>query len=83
VVEVLSPGTARYDQGSKRKVYGRCGVRELWIVHPQDKLLEIYNLELDAETPVVTYGAKAQVTSPLLPDLKVETATIFRSPMGR
>ena len=83
VVEVLSPGTARYDQGSKRKVYSRCGVRELWIVHPQTKLLEVFNLALDADTPLVTYGENAQVTSPLLPDLKINTSAIFRSPLDR
>src|ERR1039457_1279813 len=31
-VEVLSPSTARFDKRSKRKVYARTGVRELWLV---------------------------------------------------
>jgi Uma2 family endonuclease len=83
VVEVLSPGTARYDQGSKRKAYARNGVRELWIVHPQTKLLQVYHLEKDADAPLATYGEKAQVTSPLLPGLKIKTAAVFRSPLGR
>ena len=44
VVEVLSPGTARYDRGRKRDRYEQCGVREYWIVNPEDKSVEQYLL---------------------------------------
>ena len=42
VIEVLSPGTARYDRGHKKDVYERHGVRELWLVNPADKVVEQY-----------------------------------------
>ena len=32
-IEVLSPSTAAYDQGIKRELYERHGVRELWLIH--------------------------------------------------
>jgi Uma2 family endonuclease len=44
VVEVLSPGTAKYDRGHKKDVYGRCGVREYWIVSPKERSVEVYCL---------------------------------------
>ncbi|MBR1659162.1 MAG: Uma2 family endonuclease [Oscillospiraceae bacterium] len=44
VVEVLSPGTARYDRGRKKDVYEKSGVREYWIVEPAGKSLEQYIL---------------------------------------
>ena len=44
VVEVLSPGTARYDKGYKKDVYERCGVREYWLVSPADKMIDQYIL---------------------------------------
>ena len=56
-VEVLSPGTARFDKGSKRKVYARTGVKELWLVDPDAKLIHVYQLVKDAETPAATYAA--------------------------
>jgi Uma2 family endonuclease len=37
VIEVLSPGTAKYDKGKKKTVYERCGVKEYWIVDPATK----------------------------------------------
>lgn len=42
VVEVLSPSTMRNDRSHKKDVYGRCGVREYWIVSPGDKSVEVY-----------------------------------------
>lgn len=42
VVEVLSPGTARNDRSYKKEIYGRCGVREYWLVSPDEKSVEVY-----------------------------------------
>jgi len=42
VVEVLSPSTMRNDKTRKKDVYARCGVREYWIVSPEEKSVEIY-----------------------------------------
>lgn len=42
VVEVLSPSTARNDRSYKKEVYGQCGVREYWLVSPDEKSIEIY-----------------------------------------
>jgi Uma2 family endonuclease len=39
-VEVLSPSTARYDRGVKRRVYQSAGVREYWIVDIDARLIE-------------------------------------------
>lgn len=42
VVEVLSPSTAKNDRTRKKDVYARCGVREYWLVSPDEKSVEIY-----------------------------------------
>ena len=44
VVEVLSPGTAKRDKGSKKDAYASAGVREYWIVSPGEKSVEQYLL---------------------------------------
>ena len=82
-VEVLSPGTARFDKGSKRKVYARTGVKELWLVDQEASLIHVYQLAKDAETPVATYDDKATFTSPLLPGLRIKAASIFKSPLRK
>jgi Uma2 family endonuclease len=45
VAEVLSPYTASHDQAVKLPAYERAGVREVWLVHPIDRTLAIYQLE--------------------------------------
>ena len=42
VVEVLSPSTMRNDKTKKKDAYARCGVREYWLVSPEEKSVEIY-----------------------------------------
>ena len=45
VVEVLSPSTANHDRGYKKEVYAKCGVREYWIIHPEDKSVDVYHTD--------------------------------------
>src|SRR5690554_2559302 len=45
VIELLSPGTARYDLNQKKTAYERHGVQEYWIVDPDTKEVEGYFLE--------------------------------------
>ena len=40
VVEALSPSTARYDRGLKRRFYQRAGVPEYWIVDIDARVVE-------------------------------------------
>ena len=44
VCEVLSPSTRRLDQGEKRDIYAREGVRHLWFVDPDARMLEAFEL---------------------------------------
>jgi Uma2 family endonuclease len=44
VAEVLSPSTASYDQVVKLPAYERAGVCEVWLIHPIDRTLTIYQL---------------------------------------
>ena len=44
VCEVLSPSTRQLDQGGKRDLYAREGVRHLWFVDPDARTLEAFEL---------------------------------------
>lgn len=45
VVEVLSPSTMRNDRMRKKEVYQACGVREYWLVDPENRTIEQYLLQ--------------------------------------
>jgi Uma2 family endonuclease len=61
-VEVLSPSSASHDQTIKLAAYERAGVREVWLVHPTDRVLTVYRLGADG------YG------KPAIQELSGETA---------
>jgi len=44
VCEILSPSTARLDQGPKRQIYAGCGVPYLWLLDPVTRVLDAYQL---------------------------------------
>lgn len=44
VIEVLSPGTERYDKREKKQVYEQSGVEEYWIVNVETKKVTGYQL---------------------------------------
>ncbi len=77
VVEILFPKTARLDRDNKRRVYATCGVRELWIIAPETRTIEVYLLNQDAVNPAATYGEHDTLASALFPELKFDAAKIF------
>ncbi len=45
VIEIISPGTAIYDRNTKADTYAAMGVRELWLVDPDNNIVEVRNLK--------------------------------------
>lgn len=45
VIEILSPSTAYYDLRKKFKVYEKSGVKEYWIIDPEEQSVEVFTLQ--------------------------------------
>jgi Uma2 family endonuclease len=78
VVEILSPSTARLDKGAKRKKFAQYGVKELWLIEPETRSIQVYLLDKDAEAPVATHGEKSTFESSVLPGLQIKAAAVFK-----
>lgn len=77
VIEIISAGTATYDRGAKFRVYGRAGVRELWLIDPYGPAgTEFYQLEGDRLRPIMPDEAGV-VHSIALPGFKLNTAWLW------
>jgi Uma2 family endonuclease len=61
VCEVLSPSTAALDRGIKLPVYGREGVRHVWLMDPEARTLEVFRLEQARYVLLVTHTGLARV----------------------
>lgn len=65
VVEVTSPGTARFDRTEKVVLYRTYGVRECWLVDPQQQAVTVVDLSPDGAS--VQYLGNAILRSSVLP----------------
>lgn len=78
VVEILSPGNSRKEMREKFSAYEEAGVREYWLVHPQDRTVLVYVLNEDGH-----YIGRQPVTEPdpvratCFPELAVDLSLIF------
>lgn len=77
VVEVLSPGTRHLDLGAKKRLYARHGVREYWVVDPQDETVTRYDLERAPDEPR-SFAAGARCASSALPGFELVVEELFR-----
>ena len=83
VVEILSPGTRRTDEVTKRKLYEAFGVREYWIVDPELDTIKVYRHVDGAFTRAAELSAEGGdlLTTPLLPGCSVPLSELFSSPI--
>jgi Uma2 family endonuclease len=80
VVEIGSPSTRKRDETIKRRLYERSGVVEYWIVDPTLDVIRIHRRgSTGFERPVeLSLEAGDVLTTPLLPDVKLPLAQIFK-----
>jgi len=81
-VEILSPGTRKTDEVTKRQVYERFGVGEYWVIDPERDTIQVYRRVQDAFVRVAELSAaRADVlTTPLLPNWSASLSEVFASP---
>lgn len=70
LVEILSPSTRKKDMFIKLNKYLNAGVREYWMIDPDQKRVLVYNFEseiypeiygFDAKVPVAIFGGECEV----------------------
>ncbi|MFN3560274.1 MAG: Uma2 family endonuclease [Chloroherpetonaceae bacterium] len=77
VVEVLSPSTMLDDRYRKRKLYERFGVKEYWIIDPQNKSIEVLSIS-DGASEVFSFAAeKGAVCSRVLSGFAIALNDVF------
>ena len=77
VVEVLSPSTFHKDLRRKMHVYSQFGVREYWIVDPEEQTMDLYHRVGEKLELARRFAVQETFQSPLLPGLQLEVRSIF------
>lgn len=78
VAEVLSPSTQRHDRLVKYNLYQRAGVREYWIVDPENKTVQVSILEDGRYRLAEVYTAQDIAKVNVLDGCFVELSKLFR-----
>ena len=76
VVEILSPSSRRKDRTTKAGLYARYGIAHYWILDPNERMIEIYELDGTCYRHVATETSGAVVKSSLFPDLEIHFADV-------
>jgi Uma2 family endonuclease len=80
VIEILSPATRRRDEGIKRLLYDRSGVREYWLVDLDDDAVAIWFRTQSGplgRTALLRRADRRVLTSALLPDFALSLDELF------
>jgi len=77
VVEILSPYTFRKDLSKKFDLYERAGVREYWVVFPNEQFIQVYRLVngVYGRHQIVEPGDVLEVS--WLDDFKLDVTAVF------
>jgi Uma2 family endonuclease len=77
IIEITSPRTAKQDFNEKYYLYEEAGVREYWIIQPNENTVNVYVLE-DGKYSLVDVYESGEVPCQIFPDLVVSHERIFR-----
>ena len=76
VVEILSPGTARFDRTKKRNLYACSGVKEYWLVDQGRRQIEF--LINEAGSFVAAPPVTGRYRSPVIPEIVLDVSELWQ-----
>ncbi|OGV97891.1 MAG: hypothetical protein A3I04_02840 [Nitrospinae bacterium RIFCSPLOWO2_02_FULL_39_110] len=79
IVEIVSPSSASYDTVEKRDIYEEYGVKEYWLVFPQEKVIEVLTLENNIYREFCKGRKTGVVRSKIIVGLEVDLKEVFES----
>ncbi len=78
IIEITSPSTGKNDLTIKFDLYQRHGVKEYWIVHPDEQTVMVFRLQENGEYIVSgRYGCTDSIGVPLLNDMVIDLGEVF------
>ena len=76
-IEILSPSTSRHDRIVKLNLYLKAGVREYWIVDPEDKSVVVHILE-NGKYVINAYEQDENINVSILDRCTIPLTKVFR-----
>jgi Uma2 family endonuclease len=77
IVEILSPSSTFSDAVRKKELYQRYGVREYWLVFPEEKAIEVMTLEEGFYREYSVAKDEGAVSSKVIEEMEVDLKGLF------
>jgi Uma2 family endonuclease len=77
IVEIVSSNNSKHDLHTKFNLYQEAGVKEYWIIEPNDKMILVYNLVKDEFIGLKPQVEGETIRSPLFPELDIALEDVF------
>ncbi|MBP7552199.1 MAG: Uma2 family endonuclease [Spirochaetes bacterium] len=78
VIEIISESTANRDLKIKFNLYEQVGVKEYWIIFPDENVIQIFKLVNGEYGKPEVCGLDDKITVGLFPDLTIDCNAIFK-----
>lgn len=79
IVEIVSEHTETIDRIRKKELYEQYGVKEYWIVYPEEKQIELYTLKNKSFELTGTFAEPDKLTSKVIDGFSIQLTEIFNS----
>lgn len=78
IIEIVSPSTGRIDKMEKFNKYEQAGVKEYWIVEPQEKMVSVFTIQENGRygRPAL-YTVQDNVKVTIFENLSIELSMVF------
>jgi len=76
-VEIISPSSVFYDTVEKKEIYRKFGVKEYWLVFPEEHAIEIFTLEGEEYSEYLKIHKKGFIKSNVISGLNIDINEIF------
>ena len=77
VVEILSPKTRQLDLINKKRLYATRGVRELWVIDPETRVVTIHRFAEGGRESISEVAESGVLITSLLPGFKVPALLLY------
>jgi Uma2 family endonuclease len=77
MVEIISSNNSKHDVHTKFNLYQEAGVKEYWIIEPNDKIILVYTLVNNEFIGLKPQVEGEKIKSPLFPELTIAVEDVF------
>jgi Uma2 family endonuclease len=77
IVEILSPKNSKHDVDTKFNLYQESGVKEYWMVEPEERIVLVYTLRNEEYIGLKPFSVGEIIKSPLFPEMKITVEDVF------